>query len=386
MLGTTMFSVSAAIFYTQVIGLPVAEVGLALGISAVVGIFSGVPVGRLADRRGPRELYIITLIIQAFAAAAMIFIQAFWSLLVLVCLTQLAQSASQAARGPIVRRFSGENPAKFRAYLRATVAFSYCLTAPLAALAIQFNTRGAYIALILGNAVSYLVTAAMVTRLPAMEPIKTKAAVTGRRTALKDHPFVLVTAFDGIMSIQGKVLTFALPLWIVDHTHAPRWFVGASVILSTLMIVALQVKTSRGVDTDSAAARVWRRSGWAFLIGMVLISLSSGVPGWLAAVLILLGVGVQTLGELQQAAGSFQLRYSLAPAHMQGQYSGVFLMGSNLGSAIAPSVLGFFCITWGEPGWWVMGGIFGVVGLALPHVVRWAERTRPESNDVAEVV
>jgi hypothetical protein len=34
-------------------------------------------------------------------------------------------------------------------------------------------------------------------------------------------------------------------------------------------------------------------------------------------------------------------------------------------------------VTWGAPGWVLMGAIFVVAGLTAPAVVRWAERTRP---------
>jgi len=51
--------------------------------------------------------------------------------------------------------------------------------------------------------------------------------------------------------------------------------------------------------------------------------------------------------------------------------------GNALAGVAAPSVLGFLCISWGAPGWLTMGGIFVAVGLALPYVVRWAERTGP---------
>ncbi|WP_307787395.1 MULTISPECIES: hypothetical protein [Streptomyces] len=80
----------------------------------------------------------------------------------------------------------------------------------------------------------------------------------------------------------------------------------------------LQVKASRGIDSNAAAARAWRRAGWAFLAGLSLIGFASRLPGWGAVLLILLGVGVHTLGELLHAAGSFELRYNLAPAHAQG--------------------------------------------------------------------
>jgi len=389
MLGTATFNLAAAIFYTQVVGLSVGEVGLAMGIGAVVGVTAGIPVGRLADRRGPRGVYLCTLCLQGVAAAALVLVQSFWMLALLLSLGALAQSASVAARGPIVRRYAGEKPARFRAYLRASVNLSYSLGALAAGLVIQLNTPAAYLGLILGNAASYFVTAAVISLLPSVEPkLKANEAAPRKdagkkRTALRDYPFVTVTALDGIMSIQGKVLSFALPLWIVGHTSAPRWFVGLSVLINTIMVITLQVRASKGVETNSGAAKVWRRSGWAFLAGMTLIGLTGWVTLWAAVVLILIGVIIHTVGELWQAAGSFELRYSLAPASAQGEYSGVFQMGGSLTSVVAPSVLGFFCITWGSPGWVVLGGIFALLGLAMPPVVRWADRTRPSEMSVA---
>ena len=188
---------------------------------------------------------------------------------------------------------------------------------------------------------------------------------------------MVVTALDGIMSMHGSVLVFALPLWIVGHTHAPRWFVGAGLLVNTVMVVLLQVRTGRDIDTNASAARAWRRAGRAFLAGLALIGFASGLPAWGAVLLILLGVGVHTLGELLHAAGSFELRYNLAYAHAQGQYSGVFRFGSGLASVAAPSLLAWACLDAGTPGWLLMGGLFLAVGPVVPRTVRWAERPRP---------
>jgi hypothetical protein len=110
---------------------------------------------------------------------------------------------------------------------------------------------------------------------------------------------------------------------------------------------------------------------------MGLIGTAGGLPSWVAVALIVTGVVVYTVGEIWQAAGAFELRYNLVPAHAQGQYSRVSLLGGNLTGAVAPSVVGLFCVSWGMPGWWLLGGALVIVGLAIPFVVRWAERTPP---------
>ncbi|MFI2200181.1 MFS transporter [Streptomyces sp. NPDC020192] len=376
MLGSGVFTLTAAVFFTRSVGLSVAHVGLGMGVGAVVGLLSGVPVGRIADRRGPREVYMVTLTVQAIAMAMLVLVHSFWLFTAVICLTELAGSASQAARGPIVRGLAGAQPARFRAYLRATVNLAYSIGALLAALVVQLDTRAGYLCLVLGNALSFVATAVIVTRLPSLPPVPAPRA-GGRRSALKDHRYMVITALDGIMSMHGSVLMFALPLWIVGHTHAPRWFIGTSVLVNTVMVIFLQVRASRGIDTDTTAARAWRRAGWAFLVGMALIGLASGMPAWGAVLLVLLGVGVHTLGELLHAAGSFELRYSLAPAHAQGEYSGVFRFGSGLSGVVAPSVLALLCLNGGTLGWLLMGGVFLSVGCVAPAAVRWAGQPHP---------
>lgn len=376
MLGSGVFMLSAAVFFTRSVGLPVSQVGLGMGLGGLVGLLSGVPVGRIADRRGPREIYMLTLTAQAVAMAMLVLVHTFWLFTVVVCLTELAGSASQAARGPIVRGLAGERPARFRAYLRSVVNLASSIGALLAALVVQLDTHAAYLCLVLGNALSFVATAVVVSRLPALPPVPAPPGA-GRWTAVKDYRYMVITALDGIMSIHGSVLVFALPLWIVGHTGAPRWFVGTSVLINTIMVIFLQVRASRGIDSNASAARAWRRAGWAFLAGLSLIGLASGLPAWSAVLLILLGVGAHTLGELLHAAGSFELRYNLAPAHAQGQYSGVFRFGSGLTSVAAPALLAWACLDLGTPGWLLMGGLFLVVGLVVPHAVRWAEHPHP---------
>ncbi|MFG3679879.1 MFS transporter [Micromonospora chalcea] len=377
MVGIGVFMTSAVLFFTRSVGLPLAQVALGMGIAALVGMLAGIPTGHLADRRGPREIYLLTLVVRAVTTAALIFVHTFWPFVVLVCLNQLAQSAGGASRGPLVRGFGGTNLAQFRAYLRSVANLAGACGALVAGAAVQLDTRAAYLTLIVGNAVSFVACAAVITRLPSLPPIAVPH-MTGRWIALKDKPYMAVTVLDAVMGIQGQVLVFALPVWIISRTDAPRWFVGAAVLVNTALVAALQVRASRGIDTGPAAGRAMRRSGLAFLVGMALIAATSTMPGWLAVTVMTMGVAAHTVGELWHTAGSLELQFLLAPPHAQGQYTGVAGLGTGLANVAAPSVLSLLCITWGAPGWLLMGAVFVAVGLVAPAVVRWGERTRPD--------
>jgi hypothetical protein len=52
----------------------------------------------------------------------------------------------------------------------------------------------------------------------------------------------------------------------------------------------------------------------------------------------------------------------------------VFGLGAGLAEAVGPSVLISLCIAWGRPGWYVVGALFALTGLAAPLAVRRARR------------
>ncbi|MFJ9844783.1 MFS transporter [Kitasatospora sp. NPDC101155] len=380
-IGKGLFIAGAALFFTRSVGLPVAQVGFALGAAALIGLAAGIPVGYLADRYGPRDVFRVTLFVQALAVAGLVFVRSFPALIACLCVAELAVSAGTAARGPLTRALGAPNPTRYRSYLRALNNIAVGSGALAAGVVVQLDTRTAYVCLILGTAVAFLVSAAASSLVPSVPPVEVPAGGS-RWPALKDKPYVALTVLDGIMSIQNQVLIFALPLWIIGHTEAPRWFVGASVAVNTVLVVLLQVRVGRGVRDNTSAGRTARRAGAAFLLATGLIAVAGGAPGWVALVVVVLGVVALTVGELWYTAASFELSFGLAPERAQGQYSGLFAIGQGLSNAIGPSVLGLVCIGWGEPGWLAMGALFLVAGQAVPLVVKWSDRTRTHSPAV----
>ncbi|MGW6390676.1 hypothetical protein ACWFR1_09225 [Streptomyces sp. NPDC055103] len=124
----------------------------------------------------------------------------------------------------------------------------------------------------------------------------------------------MVTALDGVMAIQFKVLTVAIPLWLVGSTTAPHWLVPGAMLVNTVIVVGLQVRASRGIDSPRAGGRAYRRAGAAFLASCGLVSLSAGVPAWAAVALLLTAVVVHTVGELWHSAGGFEVSRCPSPS------------------------------------------------------------------------
>jgi hypothetical protein len=370
--GSGLYLTAGVLYFTQAVHLPASQVGLGLGIAGFFSLGVGIAVGHLADTHGARGVYATTLVIRALATAGFALADTFWLFVLAACAATGAYAAGQAARSPIIRRYGGDRPQEFRAYLRAVTNIGVSFGALLAGWAVQVGSHTAYQLLVIGNAVAFAASAAILVFLPAVTP----GPVVGgpRWIALRDRPYLLITALDGIMAIQFKVLTVAIPLWLVVATTAPRWLISGTMLTNTVIVVVCQVRASRSIDSPTAGGRAYRRSGVAFLVSCSLLSLAAGTPAWAAATLLMTAVVIHTVGELWHAGGGFEVSFALAPEHATGQYLGVFGLGAGLAEAIGPTLLISLCITWGRPGWYVVGALFALTGLAAPFAVRWAQR------------
>lgn len=383
--GNGLWLASSALYLTRVVGLSATQVGLGLTVASAVCLVASAPMGYLADRLGPRGTQVGFYAALAVLSAAMLTVQSFASFVAVATLTALADAGQRGARGALI---AGTIPAadrvRARAYLRATTNVGISIGTALAGAALAADTPNGYRLVIAGNAVSFAVAAAISTRLPAIEPAP--AAHGPRLIALRDRPFLALTALDGLMSMHFNILDLVLPLWVATRTHAPRWLVAVILLVNTTMVVALQVRAARGTDDVTRAARAARGAGLFIGAACVIFATSAGVPAWAASALLVAGAFVHVIGELRQSAAGWGISFGLAPAHAQGQYQATYSMGMQFGRMLAPAVLTWLALGLGLLGWLLMAALFVSVGATVPAVVAWARRRQPAPGTAAAAV
>ncbi len=386
LVGNGLFNTASVLYFTLVVHLPAAQVGLGLTIAGLVGLLAGVPAGDLADRHRPRTIVLMTLVVQAASMTAFVFIHTWAAFILVVTVDRLAASANNAARGALIARVGGDRPAAFRARLRTFGNLGIVLGTLGAALALQINTAGAYTTLILANAASYLGCALLLLRVPNYEPLP-RPKRHRRLAALADRPFAAFAALEGAMGLQYQAVSLLLPIWIAVHTHAPRWTVAGAFAMNSAVCVLLQARIGATVETPQQGGRAFRRAGLLFLVSCPLIALCADVPGWLAVVLLAIAICVHSTGEVWQSSASMALGFGLAPDHAQGQYQGLLGLGFDAGQALGPAVLITAVLGIGQAGWLFLGTFLALLGLLGPAVTNWAERTRstpPEAVPIAQ--
>ncbi|MET7450395.1 MFS transporter [Streptomyces sp. NPDC005574] len=165
--GDGAYYVTSALYFTHVVGLAPARVGLGLTLAWAVGSLVGVPLGRLADRRGARGTAVLLALATGLAVASFLVVRSFLPFVAAACAYASAQSGLAAARQALLAGLvsAGERTGLL-AHLQATFNAGLALGAGVGGLALHTGTRAAYLGVFALDAVSFLVCAGVLLRLP----------------------------------------------------------------------------------------------------------------------------------------------------------------------------------------------------------------------------
>lgn len=292
---------------------------------------------------------------------------------------QLMETGFGAANGALIAgSIPAEHRVRTRAMLRAVTNVGWGVGALVAGVALKYDTRSAYVAIIIVCVALALLASSLIMRVPPVAPQPRRASGPAL-IVLRDRPYLTLAALNGVLCIHYGMLNVAVPLWVVERTNAPAWIVAVLGLLNATVVVLLQIRASRGTATAEGAATAQRTSGLLLLGACVLYGLAADRTAWLATVVLVAAALVHVLGELRQAAGSWGISFDLAPDHAQGQYQGMYGTGFALAGVVAPALLATVVVGWGWPGWLLFGLIFAASGAAVPAAVRWARRTRMQA-------
>lgn len=378
-IGTGMYLAGSAIFFTRYLGLPDLDVGTGLTAGSIVGLFTGIPAGHLADRFGARRLYVISLCLEAAAMLLFVFADSIWSFIAVTTAASVAASASSAARGPVIQSVSRADPAGLKARIRSVSNAGYFAGGAIAGGVLSTSDKTFYLLLILGNALSFAVCAAMVLSLPRIAPTARKEP-GGSWRSLRDRPYLGICAVNVGMSLQYAVLPLVLPLWVVGHTSIPRWMIATLIPTNTLLVVLLQPKLSPYVKTLRSAAVVLSRGGVLMFVSFVLMACVPRVGTGFGIAILVLSVAVNAFGEIAWVGGSYELSFGMARQDAMGQYIGLYSVSGGVGRAASQAVATVLCLDLGFGGWLGYGALILVPSLAAPAVVGWAQRARESAE------
>ncbi|MFD9083079.1 MFS transporter [Streptomyces erythrochromogenes] len=376
--GTGVWAAASVLYFTFVLGLDAGQVGILLGASGVAGIAGSPLAGHLADRFPVRSLLIGAHLLRLITLCLLLVVTDFALLLPVVAVTHLGDRAAKTLEMLFATRVAGDRRATYQALSRSSANAGYALGAGLAAIGLAVGTRGAYHVLILANALSFLVAAALVWRTreprgrglvtaPAPAPADAAAPQTapaaGGPSPWRDRGYLRFVLLDIPMNLDDSILGIGIPLWLVSHTTAPHELIPAFLVVNTVLVVVLQLRVSAKVKGPRQAAGAVALYGLTTLVCCVLLAAATGGGAWAASAALLAAAVLVTAAELMRSVSSWELAVSLAPREARASYLGVAGMAQSVQKSAGPLLLTGAVMAAGPAGWIALGA--AVAGLSL---------------------
>ncbi|WP_310963293.1 MFS transporter [Nocardioides terrisoli] len=377
---TGSFLTGTAVFFTQVVGLSGAQVGLGMSIAGAVTLALSLPLGRLSDRVGAKPLWAVAALVEAVFYFAWPLARGMVSFVALLSVIAVVSVAGNTGRNVYRLAIFPRGAARVRAlaYMRAARNVGYTLGALASGIALAIGTRGAITAVPILTGALLLLNAAMVAALPGLDrpahAAHEEPGAPAASPAWRNRGWVALAACNGVLTSNQVLLNVVVPLWLVERTDAPRvllaWLFGTN----TVMAVLLQVRASRGAETVDGALRAVRRCALSFVLSCVVISITHDTVGWVSVALIWLGHVTITGAELWQSASDWGFQSELSDPRRLGDYQGVWSLGYQAGPILFPGLYTWLALHWGAPGWAVIAGLAVAAAVVAHPAARAAQR------------
>ncbi len=376
------FNTGSAVFFTEVVGLSAAKVGLGLTIAGVGSFLVAYPAGRLVDRVGPKRMWAGGTIISAVAFAFWPWIHGFAAYVVMATAFEIVANVGKAGYSAYILDVLGaQERVQAQAHLYSALNVGFTAGALISGVALAFHSVDVIRWIPMLSVAVGVANALAITRLPRASH-DDRAAVGERQTepspltprSHRNSGWIATSFFNGILWTNQTLLTVVIPLWLVQRTDAPHWLLAWLFATNTVLCIFLPAFASRGVSTIGDALVRVRLSTAFFVLSCVITLFSHSTVGFLTALLVWLGHVAVTGAEVAGNSGNWVFQAQLMDPSRRGEYGGMAEVSSSLASFGAPALYTFLVMRLGDAGWLAIAGIAVVGGAGLHPSVRSAER------------
>ncbi len=378
-LGDGTFMTGSAVFFTQIVGLSAAQVGLGLTIAGLAAFVAALPAGKLVDRYGPKRMWALSSAGQASVFAFWPFIESFGGYVAMAVAMEVIGSLGGAAHGAYtIDVLPQHERVKSRAYMYSALNVGFTLGSLLGGIALAFKSNDVLHALPWFTTLVFLVNATAILRLPNAShdertPAERKIKVPGPGP-LRNLGWLATEFFGGVLWTNQVLLNIVIPLWLVEKTDAPRVLLAFLFGTNTVMCIFLPMAAARGVKDVRTALRAIRLSTVFFVVSCVITLATHDTIGWVTIALVWLGHVTVTGAELYLSAASWAFEAELMDPRRRGEYQGASEFSGTLGRVWAPALYTFLAMNWGAAGWLLIAAIVVVAAAGLHPATKAAQR------------
>ncbi|MFM6850416.1 MAG: MFS transporter, partial [Terrabacter sp.] len=127
-IGESTFMTGSAVFFTQIVGLSAAQVGLGLTFAGIAAFLAALPMGKLVDRFGPKRMWAVSAAGQAAMFALWPFIDGFQGYVAMAVGVEVIGALGGAAYGAYtIDVLPPDERVKSRAYMYSVLNVGFTL-------------------------------------------------------------------------------------------------------------------------------------------------------------------------------------------------------------------------------------------------------------------
>ncbi|GAA3790496.1 MFS transporter [Sphaerisporangium flaviroseum] len=384
-LGDGLWFTIWALYFTRILHLSPATVGIGMAVASGVGLALAVPLGAMADRFDARTILVVLTVVRGAAMACYTLVHDPWTFLLVTTVFVAPANGATAVRTALVAGLVTGTEARVKALARQRVAqhVGNALGAGAGALVLAADDPAAYTMAIMGNTLSFVVLTLLTLTITSPDGRSGTGATPGGkdrgpgiRRVLRDRPYLAVVGSTSMLSLCWAMLSTGLPLWIANSTRLPLSLSGVVVVISSVGIAALQIFVTKLARTTSQAARTTVWAGAFLAASCVLLATTAGGSGAVAMVVVTVAALLHVAGELGYVGGGWGLSVELMREDARGAYQGASEAATATVQMFAPGVFTLALSMFGASGWLLVGAVFLACSTPVPALARWAVRTR----------
>jgi predicted MFS family arabinose efflux permease len=332
------------IYLHNVRGISLGLAGLIAAANGAAALVSGPIAGSLADRIGARTTLVAALLIMSVAFALFPLITEAWHAFLLNALAGTGSGAFWPSQGTLLSALTppDRRPAAF-AQQRVTMNLGIGLGGLVGGLIASTSDPSSFTILFILDAMTFLVFAAILTRVPApkIEPQQHESA-RGYAAVFRDRPFRSFILLNTLF-IAASIAIFSelFPVFAKNEASVSERQIGLIFFLNTALIVIVQLpvaKWQQGKRRMSALAAM----AVLFAVTWVLVLLGAlTLEAGAATALFAFAFGIFSLGECLHGSVQGPLVSDLAPRPLLGRYMAMSSSSWQVGFIIGPAVGGF---------------------------------------------
>lgn len=384
-LGIGLFMASSMAYFTRQADLSANQVASGLALAGVVALGISLLGGVLADRYGARRVLAAVYLGRGVCCVAYVFVTDFWQFMVVTLCAVACDRAGPPVLQALVAVAVPERQERTRLLAVVNVVRNCGLGvgAMAAGVALVSDTQAAYRVTLVTIGLAFLGGAVLVLRVPGPTASRAEAApaesggrpVKGR--VLPDGRYLALTGLNFLLFFFDTMLLVAMPVWVLEHTDAPRVTVSVLFTLNTLLVVVLQIPVSKLATGQRRTTRMLTWTGAVLAMSSLCFAASGSVAGGLAVAWLVTAVVLLSLAEVIANSAVWDLSIALAPEEQRGRYLSVFNLSVAGQRVLGPVMVTGLLLSAGPLGWVVAAGVLVVAGGAAERVARAAgERMR----------